>query len=207
MEHSVLIQGSNVSQFLLHFTCHCCSSLQFCIAKLLQLSMLVTEGVLPFIESVGEVRLDNLLAILNEVEPVLDNLPHVDILSPSVKHLGLQVPILVLGVHLPSAYCLLQNRVTLILSLIGYFIYLPVCETFLLHKVLHVANIHLSIQNILNYGSFEVDIHDGGGALGLILPLVESILEVSHNPVIEDSSSLAVNDSVLLHLVSVATEV
>ena len=47
--------------------------------------------MLPFVETVALVGLPMLLPIRDHVEPVLDNLAHLDELAPSIEHLRLQV--------------------------------------------------------------------------------------------------------------------
>ena len=60
---------------------------------LLKHVLLVTEVMFPLVEAVAEVGLLMLLTICEEVKPVADNLAHLNVLPPSVEHLGLQIVI------------------------------------------------------------------------------------------------------------------
>ena len=60
-------------------------------STLLQHVLLVTEMVFPFVEAVAEVSLSVLLTIGQEFQPVANDLAHLDVLAPPVKHFRLQV--------------------------------------------------------------------------------------------------------------------
>ena len=207
MEHSVFVKLGDVSKLLLHLARHGSSSLQCLVWELLKLILLVTEAVLPLVEGIGKISLDMLLTVLDETEPVSDNLPHVDILAPSLKHLRLQVAILMLGVDLPSSDCFLQDLISSLLTLIRNIVNLPVSESFILHKVFEVEDIHLGIQDLFNDWAFFIDFNECLSHSGLILPAVESESEILVDPVTKDNSSLALNLPDLEHLVSVVVQV
>ena len=67
------------------------SVLQHGASQLLQRVLLVRKVELPLVEGVTEVSPLVLLPVCHEVEPVLDDLAHLEPAAPPVEHLGLQV--------------------------------------------------------------------------------------------------------------------
>ena len=148
-----------------------------------------------------------LLTVLNETQPMLDNPPHVDKLSPSIEHLCHEVTFLALGMHFPSTNSSLENIIPFLLSFIRDIIDLPLCEALIFHEFFQVEDIHLTIQDILNDWTFFIDFNQSLLKASLMFPLIECESKVFDEPVTEDNSSLALNGSDFADLVSVVVHV
>ena len=148
-----------------------------------------------------------LLTVLNETQPMLDNPPHVDKLSPSIEHLCHKVTFLTLGMHFPSTNGFPDNIISFLLSFTRDIIDLPFCEALILHEFFQVEDIHLTIQDILNNWTFFIDFDQSLLKASLMFPLIECESKVFDEPVTEDNSPIALNCSNLGYLISVVVHI
>ena len=77
--------------------------LELSVCVLLQVVLLVGKEVFPLKETVAKIGLLVLLSIGEELEPVFDNLAHLDPLAPPIKHFWLQIIVCAVAV-LPAGY-------------------------------------------------------------------------------------------------------
>ena len=138
--------------------------------------------MLPFVEAEAQVSLLVLLSISEEVKPVFHDFAEGNETSPPVEHLGLEVVIGSIPA-LPAANRFGKEIVSLVLGVVRNVIHLDWCETFILHEILEVGDIHTLVKHLPYDRSHFVNLEHCLSELGLFLPHVESIADLCRDEV------------------------
>ena len=144
MRNQVLILLIALSEHLEALGCKHSALHELRLSLLLQVVLLVGKVVLPLIEAVAHVGLLVLLAIGQEVEPVFHNLAHLDPAAPPVEHLRLQVVVRAVAMP-PAGHRFAEQLKASLISVLGYVLYLVVCEAFVSHELAQILAVHLHV--------------------------------------------------------------
>lgn len=140
-----------------------------------------------------------LLPIRHKVEPVFDNLAEGHKTSPAIEHLWLEVVIASVPV-LPAANRFRQKVKSFVLGVVCDVLHLNRRESFVLHEIPEVSDVHLFVKHLLYDRSNLVNFEHSLGKLGLLLPHVESIANLRRDEVTKHDLFLLHDDLISMGL-------
>ena len=102
MVYHVLIISSVLSKELKALLCKNCTLLQLITGLFLQYVLFICSHKFPLVERKLFICFSVVLFVANEIQPVFDNLSHLDPLLPSIKHFWDKIFVIFVSVMFPT---------------------------------------------------------------------------------------------------------
>lgn len=159
----------------------------------IQMSVLSVEVELPSVEEPLHLGLEWLLLDCDEVQPVVDDLPHLRVELPPLDHNRKQLAVIWNLIHmgLPVTDSSAQLVQVALLSKLFALVNLLLSVPLLAHELNRILDVKTSFQNLFDDRAALVDVLDGCFSVSLILPFLKCAPKLPAHDVVDHRDAFA----------------